>query len=145
MADRNVLVLGGGIGGLTAARRLRRRLDPSHRVVLVDRSPHHHYAPSFLWTLAGDRQTDRIRRPLSRLQSHGIQVEQAEVTHIDVEARNVVSDLGAMPYDRLIVALGVSLDPGATDGFEAAHNFYDAAGAASGRDALPISTPDGSS
>jgi sulfide:quinone oxidoreductase len=137
VTERNVLVLGGGIGGVVAAHRLRRGLDDTYRVVLIDRSPYHYYAPSFLWTLTGDRQPDRIRRPLARLQSHGIQVEQAEVTHIDVEARKVTSDRGAMRFDRLVIALGVGLDPGATDGFEAAaHNFYTADGAASGRDAL---------
>lgn len=137
MADRNVLVLGGGIGGLVASHRLRRRLDDSHRVVLIDRSSYQSYAPSFLWTLTGDRQPDRIRRPLDRLRSHGIQVEQAEITDIDLEARKVVSDLGAMHFDRLVIALGVELDPAATGGFAAAaHNFYTADGAATGRDAL---------
>lgn len=137
MADRNVVVLGGGIGGLVAAHRLRRRLDDHHRVVLIDRSAYQSYAPSFLWTLTGDREPDRIRRPLDRLRSHGIQVEQAEITDIDLEARTVVSDRGAMRFDRLVIALGVGLDPAATSGFEAAaHNFYTAAGAATGRDAL---------
>lgn len=136
MTDRNVLVLGGGIGGLVAAHRLRQRLGRSHRIVLIDRSPYQYYAPSFLWTLTGDRRPDRIRRPLERLRSHGIQVEQTEVTGIDLEARKVRSELGVMPYDRLVIALGVELAPSVTPGFQTAHNFYTADGAASGRDAL---------
>lgn len=39
MADHTVAILGGGTGGLVAARRLRRSLDPADRVVLVDRGP----------------------------------------------------------------------------------------------------------
>jgi len=38
-AEQTVLVLGGGIGGVAAANRLRRRLDRRHRVVLVNRDP----------------------------------------------------------------------------------------------------------
>ena len=38
MAGKTVLVLGGGVGGLTAANALRKRLDPSHKVVLVDKT-----------------------------------------------------------------------------------------------------------
>ena len=38
MTNRTVVVLGGGTGGLVAARRLRRSLDATDRVVLVDRS-----------------------------------------------------------------------------------------------------------
>jgi sulfide:quinone oxidoreductase len=125
MADRsNVVILGGGIGGVVAAHRLRRRLPADHRVVLIDRAAHQYYAPSFLWTLTGDRRPSRIRRPLDRLRAHGIQVELAEVTNIDLEARKVERAGGAMRYDRLVVALGVELAPSATPGFEAAHNFY---------------------
>ena len=38
MTNRTVVVLGGGTGGLVAARCLRRSLDATDRVVLVDRS-----------------------------------------------------------------------------------------------------------
>lgn len=43
-----VVVLGGGVGGLVAAHRLRRRLPKSDRVVLVDRDTDYRYAPSYL-------------------------------------------------------------------------------------------------
>lgn len=48
--DRNVVVLGGGIGGVVAASRLSRELsslDWSGKVVLVDRDFAHPFAPSF--------------------------------------------------------------------------------------------------
>ncbi len=38
MAEHTVVILGGGTGGLAAARRLRHLLDAADRVVLVDRS-----------------------------------------------------------------------------------------------------------
>ena len=36
MGGRKVVVLGGGVGGLTAANELRRLLGPEHRVVLIE-------------------------------------------------------------------------------------------------------------
>jgi sulfide:quinone oxidoreductase len=97
MADRsNIVILGGGIGGVVAAHRLRRRLGAGHRVVLIDRAEDQYYAPSFLWTLTGDRRPEGIRRSVDRLRTHGIQVEQAEVTNIDLEAKTVESARGTM-------------------------------------------------
>ena len=44
---KTVLILGGGIGGSVAARRLRQMLPREHRVVLVERESAHVFAPSF--------------------------------------------------------------------------------------------------
>lgn len=37
MAGKRILILGGGFGGLTAANALRRALDSSHTITLIDR------------------------------------------------------------------------------------------------------------
>ena len=49
------LVLGGGVGGLVVARRLRRALPHSHRIVLVERRASFLFEPSLLWLMTGDR------------------------------------------------------------------------------------------
>jgi sulfide:quinone oxidoreductase len=48
-----VLILGGGIGGIVSAMRLRRLLAPKYRVVLVEREADHVFAPSLLWLMTG--------------------------------------------------------------------------------------------
>jgi NADH dehydrogenase FAD-containing subunit len=48
MAEHTVVVLGGGTGGIVAARRLRRLFDPADRVVVVDRRDTYRFVPSFL-------------------------------------------------------------------------------------------------
>ena len=50
-----VLILGGGVGGLVAANLLRRQLDRSHRIVLLDRQARHVFTASFLWMMLGWR------------------------------------------------------------------------------------------
>ncbi|MFQ5427211.1 MAG: peroxiredoxin family protein [Gaiellales bacterium] len=61
----SVVVLGGGTGGLVAARELRRRLPERHRVVVLDRSPDHVYQPSLLWQIVGERRQDQVERSAS--------------------------------------------------------------------------------
>ena len=58
MVDHTVVILGGGTGGLVAARRLRRLLAPADRVVVVDRSSTYQFAPSLLWVLTGARPAE---------------------------------------------------------------------------------------
>ena len=56
MAD--IVVVGGGIGGLVAARELRRRLGRTHRVVLVDKAGRHVFQPALLWVMMGWRRPE---------------------------------------------------------------------------------------
>jgi sulfide:quinone oxidoreductase len=138
MADHNtVVVLGGGTGGLVAARQLRRLLDPADRVVVVDHTADYLFAPSLLWVLTGARQPSQISARRARLRRAGIEVIQAEVHGIDVARRRVKTSEAEIAFDRLVIALGADLDPGAVPGFPgAAHNLYTPDGAAAAATAL---------
>ena len=137
MADSTVVVLGGGIGGLVAARRLRRHLDRSDRVVLVERDPTFRFAASFLWIMTGARRLDDVTADLRRLRQRGIELVEAQVEGIDVANRSVATLAGPVAYDRLVVALGAELAPEALPGFpEAARSVYTPEGAAEAGRAL---------
>lgn len=130
MGSRTAVVLGGGIGGIVAARRLRRALDPADRVVLIERDPLFKFAPSFLWAMTGARRPPQITRDLRRLRADGIEVLDAAATAIDPEKRTVDTTAGTLTGDALVIALGAALDPGAVPGFaETAHNVYSLDGA----------------
>lgn len=131
MAGKTILVLGGGVGGLTAANALRKRLDASHRVVLVDKRGEHLFAPSLLWLMVGQRRPGQLTRDLRTLVRPGVEVVRAAVREIDPERGRVRMDSQEMGYDALVVGLGADLAPDALPGFEAgAHNFFDLEGAA---------------
>lgn len=137
MAGKTVAVLGGGAGGLVAARLLRRRLDRGDRVVLVERDPVHRFAPSFLWVMGGSRRPEQVTADLRPLRRRGIELVEAEARAIDTDGRRVETSEGAIAYDRLVIALGAELAPEALPGFaEAAHSVYTLEGAAAAGKAL---------
>lgn len=137
MNGKTVLVLGGGVGGLVAARKLRSLLPREHHVVLIDRESQHLFQPSLLWLAIGERDPARIQRSLARLRRHGIEVIQAEIERIDPGAKRVVAGDREFAGDALIVSLGVTFAPESVPGLpNAGHNFFTLTGAASFRDAL---------
>jgi sulfide:quinone oxidoreductase len=132
-----IVILGGGTAGLVAANELRRRLPAKHRVVLVDKSEWHLYAPSFLWVMTGERTPAQARVPLATLLARGVEFQQAEVTVVDTKGCWVETSTGAIAYDRLVIALGAQLAPESLEGLaEASHTFYTLEGAARLREAL---------
>ena len=102
-----VLIVGGGFGGLYAARAFR---HSAARVTVVDRENHHLFQPLLYQaataTLAPTDITAPIRWLLRR--QDNTEVLMAEVERIDVARRVAVADGGALtiPYDYLILAAG---------------------------------------
>ncbi len=133
----NVLILGGGIGGVAAANALRKRLPRRHRIVLVDREPAFTLAASFLWVMTGARTPEQVSRPLERLKRKGIEVVRGEVERVDPQRREVVVSGKRLGGDRLIVALGAEFALDAIPGLaEAGLTFCTLDGATRLRDAL---------
>lgn len=121
----DIVILGGGAGGVVAAHNLRRRLGADHRIVVIDRSPDHLFQSSLLWLMAGDRRDSQIRQPLDRLSPKGIDFLRDEVVEIDLESRVVRTRESQLDYDYLIVALGAQTTPESVEGFsEIAHDLY---------------------
>lgn len=102
----HVVILGGGFGGLAAARALRR--SPV-RVTLVDRSNHHLFQPLLYQVATSALAAPDIAAPLRGLlrEQQNAQVLMADALDIDVDARLVVLDRGELRYDYLLVATGM--------------------------------------
>lgn len=129
-SGQTVVVLGGGIGGVVAANRLRRKLDRRHRVVLVNREADFSFAASYLWVMTGDRTPRQITRPLRRLGRRGIEVVIGDVETIDPATRTVTVDGRELVADHLVVSLGAQQVPQAVPGLsERGHTFATLPGA----------------
>ncbi len=134
---KTVLVLGGGIGGVVAARELRKWLGSSDRVILIDKDGKHLFAPSLLWVMEGKRKPEAVAKNLERLRRKGIEVIVGAVTKIDAENKRVETEAGGFDFDALVIALGAETAPEMMPGFaETAVSPYTLDGAVATREAV---------
>ena len=103
----HVLILGGGFGGLWAARSLARA---PVRITLVDRSNHHLFQPLLYQVATAGLSAPDIAAPLRHLLrgQQNVEVRLDEVRGIDLTTRRVTFEGGALDYDFLIVATGAT-------------------------------------
>ena len=123
---KRVLILGGGFGGVAAARRLRQQLDERDEIILVDRRDYFMMGFRKSWALVGQSTLEAGQRPLDSLIRLGIRVMHDPVTRIDPLARTAWMGDQRLSADALVVALGAELAEDAIPGFkEFAYNVYD--------------------
>ncbi len=121
-----ILVLGGGIGGVVAANVLNRKLGKKHKIVLIDRRTEHRFPPSYPWLTMGEREPHQVVKDLSLLNKKGISYVNGEVLKIDPANRLVKTSAKDFAYDYLIVALGAELAPERIPGFSSsAYHIYE--------------------
>jgi sulfide:quinone oxidoreductase len=134
---KQIVILGGGSGGVVAATKLARALGDLHDVILIDRRPEHVFMPGFLFLMVGQREPEQIVRRLRRLERHGVKILQDEILGID-PARQEVALMGhKVHYDYLIVALGFDTRPDLIPGYaEGAHHAWELDAAMRSRRAL---------
>jgi sulfide dehydrogenase [flavocytochrome c] flavoprotein chain len=116
-----VVVVGGGFGGGTCAKYIR-RADRSIEVTLV--TPHRQFitCPFSNAVLAGLRDMASVTHHHDSLhQRYGVRLVYAMATAIDPTARRVtLHDGSTLPYDRLVLSPGIALRWGAIEGYDAA-------------------------
>ena len=110
-ARHRVVIVGGGFGGLAAAKALRRA---PVEVTVVDRQAHHLFQPLLYQVATGVLSQGNVAPPLRDVLRHqrNAQVVLAEVGGVDMERHVVECSLldrsWEIPYDSLIVAAGAA-------------------------------------
>lgn len=114
----SVLVLGGNVGGLTAALTIKRELGDDVDVTVVSDRAHFLFSPSLIWVPFGKRTGKDITFDLERTYTdHGVHFVVDAATRIDPEAGTVTSASGTVrPYDYLVVSTGTRNAPELVDG-----------------------------
>jgi NADH:ubiquinone reductase (H+-translocating) len=100
-----VVVVGGGFGGLQAAKHL---ATAPVDVTLVDRRNFHLFQPLTYQVATGALSPGEVAYPLRAVfrRNDNVRVRMAEVTGFDLDGRRVHLTEGSLPYDTLIVAGG---------------------------------------
>jgi NADH dehydrogenase len=103
---RKVVIVGGGFGGLTAARELK---GADVDVTLVDSTSHHLFQPLLYQLACGGLSTGECASPIRAAvkRSSNTTVLMAKATGLDAERRQITLDRDeTLDYDSLIVACG---------------------------------------
>src|ERR1700733_4389771 len=105
---RRVVILGGGFGGLYAAKALKK---VPVQVTVLDRRNFHLFQPLLYQVATGALSPGEIASPLRSVlrRQKNTQVLLGEATDLDAERRGLIKDDGqVVEYDSLIVATGSS-------------------------------------
>lgn len=115
-----VVVVGGGIGGATAAKYLK-MMDANIDVTLIEANKDYFTCFMSNEVLSGDRTLESVQFGYDTLKKHGVNVVHAMVTEIDAAGRVVKTQDGkSYAYDRCIVSPGVDFNYEAIEGYSEA-------------------------
>lgn len=100
-----VVIIGGGFGGVALAKKLQNK---DVQVVLVDRNNYHTFQPLLYQVSTGGLEPDSIAYPLRKIlkDAPNNYFRLAEVLEIKPEENIVLTDIGSLEYDYLVLATG---------------------------------------
>lgn len=117
-APARIVVIGGGFGGASCARALR-KLDPKMQVMLIEPSRIFTACPFSNEVIAGLRELPAQQFTYDSIAKEGVSVIVQAATKIDSLARKVgLADGGSVSYDRLVLAPGIDLRFDALPGYD---------------------------
>jgi len=119
-AAARIVVIGGGFGGATCARALR-RIDAKFQVALVEPNKIFTACPFSNEVIAGLRDIEAQQFSYDRIAADGVSAIAQAAVKIDPQARTVgLADGTSLAYDRLVLAPGIDLRFDALPGYDEA-------------------------
>jgi sulfide:quinone oxidoreductase len=135
-SNDRVVVLGCGMGGLATSSILAERA-PSASITIVEQKKTFEFPPSFPLLAIGRREPGKVRRALAIPKKRKVRLINGQVRSIKTSSKTVQTESEELPYDHLVISMGVDYSPGEVPGLEKyAHQFYDFESALKLRDAL---------
>ncbi|QWE07308.1 NAD(P)/FAD-dependent oxidoreductase [Polynucleobacter sp. JS-JIR-5-A7] len=118
-----ILVIGGGYGGATAAKYLRLFSNNTAKVTLIEPNASFVSCPLSNLVIGGSRKLAELTSPYDNLSKrHGIKIIQDSVASIDPDKKTAKLVSGkTLPYDKVIVSPGVSLMMNSIEGLAQAN------------------------
>jgi NADH dehydrogenase len=100
-----VVIIGGGFGGIEVAKRLKNK---EVEVLMIDRHNYHTFQPLLYQVATGGLEADSIAFPLRKIfkNQKNFKFRNAEAKEIIPERKVVVTTVGEIPYDYLVIATG---------------------------------------
>lgn len=102
---KRIVIIGGGFAGISIAKKLRNK---KYQVVLLDKHNYHTFQPLLYQVATGGLEPDSIAYPIRKViqEYDDFYFRLADVKEIDAKQNLVLSDIGDLQYDYLIIATG---------------------------------------
>ena len=103
---KRVVIVGAGFGGLQLARKLSSRKE--FQVVLINRHNYHEFQPLYYQVATAGLEANSILFPLRAVFGNckNVHIRITNVTGVRTADKAVDTDLGPVPYDYLVIAIG---------------------------------------
>jgi len=103
---KRILIAGGGFAGLKLATKL---AGSDFQIILIDKNNFHQFQPLFYQVATAGLEPSAISFPLRKIfqKSDNVIIRVAEITGINTRNREVITTLGSVTYDILVLAMGV--------------------------------------
>lgn len=101
-----LVIVGGGFGGLRLARKLNNK--PGISITLLDRFNYHQFQPLFYQVATAGLDASNISFPLRKVfhNSKNVRIRVCNVSSINIQLKQVLTDAGNFEYDVLVIATG---------------------------------------
>ncbi|WP_315905317.1 NAD(P)/FAD-dependent oxidoreductase [Vibrio fluvialis] len=108
---KRTIVIGAGLGGMSACYELRQKLPADHEVMLINEGSEFHFIPSNPWVALGERTKEQVILELSPyVDKFGIPFNTSGVTAIDAQSHSLSTGDGQQyRYDYLVICSGPKL------------------------------------
>lgn len=100
-----IVIIGGGFAGIALAKKLSKQ---EVQVVLLDKNNYHNFQPLLYQVSTGGLEPDSIAYPIRKILKDfpNFHFRLAYVTEIDTKNNQVITDIGNLKFDYLVVASG---------------------------------------
>lgn len=100
-----IVIIGGGFAGIALAKRLKNK---KVQVVLLDKHNYHNFQPLMYQVATGGLEPDSIAYPIRKVvqEYQDFYFRLADVKEIDTKSKKIISDIGELKYDYLVLATG---------------------------------------
>jgi NADH:ubiquinone reductase (H+-translocating) len=102
-----IVIVGGGFAGLKLAMKLSKS---NFQIILLDKNNYHQFQPLFYQVATAGLEPSSISFPLRKIfqNQKNIHFRVAEVISVDAENHQIETNIGYLPFDYLVLALGAN-------------------------------------
>lgn len=107
MSKKHIVICGAGFAGLQLARRIK---DEYYEVTLIDQYNYHQFQPLFYQVATARLEPSSISFPLRKVfqKKEHVHVRLAEINQVDIPSKTLLTSVGNITYDYLVIATGCS-------------------------------------